>query len=168
MELDIRVQAEDFSVDDVLAGIRRRQREAGAVVSFVGLVRERGQAMTGAIDACALEPSTPALFLEHYPGVTERSIEAIAREAGQRWPLLAVCVVHRVGWLAPSEQIVLVAAVSSHRHAAFSAAAFLMDYLKTEAVLWKKERNSDGAERWIEATAADRDATKAWQLQPLG
>ena len=109
-------------------------------------------------------PSSQALYLEHYPGVTERSIEAFARQAQARWPLLEVIVVHRVGWLEPTAQIVLVVTVSSHRAAAFAAAAFLMDYLKTDAVLWKKERHADGGETWLEATHGDRAATRAWHV----
>ena len=158
MEHTVSVQGADFSLDEVLTGIRGRHRDVGAVVAFVGLVRERaGQAITGDVAASAL-------YLEHYPGVTERSIEAIVATAAQRWPLLEVVVIHRVGWLQPTEQIVLVVCASRHRQAAFAAASFLMDYLKTDAVLWKKERTGDGAETWIEATAADHAASDQWRL----
>ena len=197
MRLEVRIQTADFAVDEVLAGIRARQRAAGAVVTFVGLVRERTQAaeslaesLAGSLAATLPEssveslaaaraeppaqasapaeapvtPSSQALYLEHYPGVTERSIEAFARQAQARWPLLEVIVVHRVGWLEPTAQIVLVVTVSSHRAAAFAAAAFLMDYLKTDAVLWKKERHADGGETWLEATHGDQAATRAWHV----
>ena len=187
MRLEVRIQTADFAVDEVLAGIRARQRSAGAVVTFVGLVRERTQAAESLAESLAatlpessveslaasraeppaqasapaqapVAPSSQALYLEHYPGVTERSIEAFARQAQARWPLLEVIVVHRVGWLEPTAQIVLVVTVSSHRAAAFAAAAFLMDYLKTDAVLWKKERHADGGETWLEATHGDQAA----------
>ena len=164
MHLDIRIQTEDFSLDAVLEGIRGRHRQAGAVVAFVGLVRERGQG-AAAVQATGARPDpASALYLEHYPGVTERSIEAFARQAQVRWPLLEVVVVHRIGWLEPCAQIVLVVTVSSHRQAAFESAAFLMDYLKTDAVLWKKERAANGDEAWIEATQGDRQATQAWNV----
>ena len=189
MRLEVRIQTADFAVDEVLAGIRARQRSAGAVVTFVGLVRERTQAaesLAATLPESSVEslaaaraeppaqasapaqapvaPSSQALYLEHYPGVTERSIEAFARQAQARWPLLEVIVVHRVGWLEPTAQIVLVVTVSSHRAAAFAAAAFLMDYLKTDAVLWKKERHADGGETWLEATHGDQAATRAWHV----
>ena len=193
MRLEVRIQTADFAVDEVLAGIRARQRTAGAVVTFVGLVRERTLAAESLAESLAatlpessveslaaapaeppaqasapaqapVAPSSQALYLEHYPGVTERSIEAFARQAQARWPLLEVIVVHRVGWLEPTAQIVLVVTVSSHRAAAFAAAAFLMDYLKTDAVLWKKERHADGGETWLEATHGDQAATRAWHV----
>ena len=166
MERHIHIQAEDFSVDEVLSAIRARHGQAGAVVTFVGLVRERVTLHTettpiDTVGVAKLEAGS-ALYLEHFPGVTERSIAAIADQAAARWPLLEIVIVHRVGWLEPREQIVLVVTVSIHRHAAFESAAFLMDYLKTDAVLWKKERAGDGAETWIEATSGDLAATEAW------
>lgn len=114
------------------------------------------------VDAVVDAPDrVTALELEHYPGLTERSVEAVAREAARRWPLLALTVVHRVGRLLPGDQIVLVVAASSHRHAAFDAACFVMDYLKTRAVFWKKELSGSGA-HWIESRADDHRAAGAW------
>lgn len=155
MHLDVRVQTGDFDVAGEYAALRRRlPPEAGAVASFVGLVRDVAPAEAGT------EP-VRALYLEHYPGMTERSIRAIAEQAQQRWPLLDLVVIHRVGRLDPTEQIVYVQVAASHRAAAFAACEFVMDYLKTDAVFWKREETEAGG-RWVEATRDDRQRVKAW------
>lgn len=131
-----------------------RQRSggtAGAIVAFGGLVRDR-----------ASDDDVSSLYLEHYPGMTEASIERIIAQANTRWALLDVLVVHRVGELAPADQIVLVLVAASHRPDAFAAAEYLMDYLKTEAVFWKKERRRQG-DVWVAATANDRQRQASWQ-----
>lgn len=144
----IRVQSEDF---DPGVEIARLQREdAGAVVSFTGVVRgeSHGEKLI-------------SMTLEHFPGMTERELERIAVEARSRWSLSGVSVVHRVGELKPGERIVLVVTAAAHRHAAFEAAEFLMDYLKTRAPFWKREKRASG-EYWVEARASDDDAAARW------
>ncbi|MEZ5893591.1 MAG: molybdenum cofactor biosynthesis protein MoaE [Parvularculaceae bacterium] len=134
-----------------LAAFEKRASAAGAVVSFLGKVRgaHAGEAVS-------------ALELEHYPGVTERSIAEMEREARARWPLDDILIIHRVGRIGPGETIVFVAAASAHRRAAFEAADFLMDYLKTEAMLWKKEVR-DGGEAWIEPRPDDYQDAGRWR-----
>ena len=135
--------------------------QVGAVVTFVGLVRDYRQSPE---DVSAAEPNrigVQTLTLEHYPGMTEKSIKKIVEQACERWPLLATHVIHRVGELKASEQIVMVAVASGHRGAAFAAAEFIMDYLKTDAVFWKKEQGEQGA-RWIESTAEDHQRQQQW------
>lgn len=122
----------------------------GAVVTFSGHVR--GQSTLGAVEA---------IELEHYPGMTERSLQAIAEEAGRRWPLAGVTLIHRVGRLPAGAPIVLVVVAAAHREAAFQAASFLMDYLKTRAPFWKKEW-VDGVAHWVEAKASDAEAASRW------
>lgn len=147
----IRVQAADFSPAAEYDGVRARLGgRMGAVASFVGLVRDH-----------AGDESVSVLHLEHYPGMTERSIAAIVEQAMQRWPVFDVVVVHRVGALAAAEQIVFVQVAAGHRGAAFGACEFIMDYLKTEAVFWKREAGA-AADRWIEATAEDRERVREW------
>ncbi len=124
---------------------------AGAVVAFVGLVRD--QAGTDEVSG---------LFLEHYPGMTEASIEKILATASARWHPLDVLVIHRVGELSPRDQIVLVLVAAAHRGDAFAACEFIMDYLKTDAVFWKKEHRADG-DTWIAATVGDRERRNGWQ-----
>ena len=140
---DVRVQTEDFSMQAEWELLRSRlDGDAGAVAAFVGLVRDlHGDGPT-------------ALTLEHYPGMTEKGMAAIVEEAGRRWSLAAATVIHRVGRLRPAEQIVLVLAASRHRAEALAACAFIIDCLKTEAVLWKKE-SAGGEARWVEATGDD-------------
>ncbi len=164
MHSEVWVQEADFSLQAVCDSMRGRHRDVGAVVSFVGVVRDLLEPASVHDDVLPAPPASasPGLYLEHYPEVTERSIAEIIERAASRWPLLDVVVVHRVGWLAPTDQIVLVAVASSHRAAAFSACAFLMDYLKTDAVFWKKERRADASEQWIESTHADYRASAAW------
>ena len=159
MQSQVRVQREDFDIAAEWTACRRRCRNAaGAVVAFGGLVRD----MVAGKDGDSRSGAVSQLRLEHYPGMTEASIEAIVAKAGRRWPLLDVLVIHRVGDLAPGDQIVLVQVASGHRPAAFAACEFIMDYLKTDAVFWKKERRDDG-ETWIRATDDDRRRKRDWQ-----
>lgn len=152
MNVSIRVQREDFSLADEWAALRARiGAGSGAIAAFAGLVRE---------DARAGGP-TETLFLEHYPGMTESSIAEIVREAQGRWPLDDLVIVHRVGELAPGEQIVLVLVASGHRAAAFAACEFLMDYLKTRAVFWKRETRGAATE-WIRSTEDDFERAASW------
>lgn len=158
MHLDVRVQEQDFDVAAEYAALRQRlPGGAGAVATFVGLVRDVAPA-AGTDPAAAVR----SLHLEHYPGMTERSIAAIAADAEARWPLLDMVVIHRVGSLAPSAQIVYVQVASSHRAAAFAACGFVMDYLKTDAVFWKRE-DTRGGRRWVEASADDRSRVSGWK-----
>ena len=155
LESIIKIQSEDFDFAEHYSQIRASGGEAvGAIAGFVGLVRDyNAHAGDGG--------EVATLTLEHYPGMTESSIEAIVAEARRRWPLEATTVVHRVGTLRPLDQIVLVLAASAHRDAAFAAAEFIMDYLKTRAIFWKKEV-SDKGDRWIESTDADRQRAVDW------
>ncbi len=146
----IRVQREDFDIGAEIAAVSRGRRDVGAVVSFTGLCRDEGGALA-------------ALELEHYPGMAEAEIARIARQAVDRWPLQAVTVIHRYGRIEPGANIVLVVTASPHRQAAFEAASFLMDFLKSNAPFWKKERRADGSEGdWVEAKASDLEALGRW------
>lgn len=159
MRCEVRIQREDFDVASEWQACRRRCRgEAGAIVAFGGLVRDMAHGEAGVDRGRAVH----GLRLEHYPGMTESSIEAIVAEASERWRLRDAVVIHRVGDLAPKDQIVLVLIASSHRPDAFAACEFVMDYLKTDAVLWKKERFAAG-ETWLRATANDRKRRADWQ-----
>jgi molybdopterin synthase catalytic subunit len=142
---DFDVGREWVQLRDALGG------SAGAVAAFCGLVRDR-----------AGDADIESLTLEHYPGMTESSIDKILDQAAARWPLAAVRVIHRVGQLGPGDQIVLVLTASAHRAAAFAACEFVMDYLKTDAVLWKREVR-DGRDRWIESTDEDRARHAGWR-----
>ena len=155
MRSDVRIQRGDFDIGAEWAACRQRCGGAtGAIVAFGGLVRDMVHAQ---------RPSAVrGLYLEHYPGMTEASIAKIVAEAGERWRLIDVLVIHRVGDLLPQEQIVLVLAASSHRPDAFAACEFVMDYLKTDAVFWKKERR-DSDDAWIRATSSDERRRAAWQ-----
>lgn len=146
----VSVRVEPFDIAAETARLTDGNRDIGAVVSFTGLVRE----MTGAGAITAME-------LEHYPGMTERALEAIICEAEERWPLQGVRIVHRYGPLAPGEGIVLVLTASRHREAAFEAAAFLMDFLKTRAPFWKKEHGASGG-AWVDARESDDRAARRW------
>jgi molybdopterin synthase catalytic subunit len=143
----VRVQREDFDLGAELAGLRESRRDIGALVSFSGLVRD-----TGGLEA---------MELEHYPGMTEKALAAIVAEARERWELGACLIVHRYGRLLPGEQIMMVATAATHRQAAFEAAEFLMDYLKSRAPFWKKEFGRDGA-RWVAARESDEEALGRW------
>ena len=147
----IRVQLEDFDVGHELDDLTRGRHDIGAVASFVGLVRELGDGET-----------LSAMTLEHYPGMTERQLEALEADAMQRWPLQAVLIIHRYGRLEPGQRIVLCAAASSRRQAAFEACAFLMDWLKTKAPFWKLEETGSSA-KWVEARADDDTAAARWR-----
>ena len=146
----VRVQPGDFDLTTEIDALRCQDPRVGAVVSFVGTVRDMNE---GA--------SVAEMELEHYPGMTEQSIEAIVARACERWPLYGARVVHRVGPLLPLEQIVLVACSAAHRGEAFAACEFIIDYLKTEAPFWKKEQTPDGA-RWVDARATDDAALDNW------
>jgi len=147
----IRIQREDFDVAAEIAGLTKGRADIGAVVTFSGLCRDEQGALS-------------ALELEHYPGMAEAEIGRIATEAVQRWPLQGLTVIHRHGKIVPGENIVLVVAASAHRQAAFEAANFLMDYLKSRAPFWKKEHRTDGSEGgWVEAKEADAQAAKRWK-----
>lgn len=147
----VRIQQEDFDLSAELAALRAGQPGVGAVVSFVGTVRDLNE---GA--------SVAAMELEHYPGMTEQAIAAIVEQARQRWPVYGALVIHRVGPLKPLDQIVLVAVSSAHRGEAFAACEFIIDYLKTEAPFWKKEQTPDGA-RWVDARVSDDTALEKWR-----
>ena len=155
MQRGVHIQESDFDVAAVISAIRATHGAAiGALVTFIGLVRDRNIA-TGD------DSDVSTLTLEHYPGMTEQSIDAILTEAEQRWPLLEVQVIHRVGTMQPAEQIVLVAVASAHRDAAFAGAEFVMDYLKTNAVFWKKEQTNQGT-HWVQSSAGDHDRAQQW------
>ncbi len=149
--LTVRVQAEDFDASAEIAALAAGDFDAGAVVTFTGLVRGR-----------AGETPISAMELEHYPGMTEKALEEIAEAAAARWPLTGATVIHRHGPLAPGDRIVLVVTASAHRQAAFEAAEYLMDYLKTRAPFWKKETTPDGA-KWVDARETDDAAAARWE-----
>ncbi len=146
----VRVQTADFAVGDELAALTAGRRDIGGVGSFIGVVRD--------------DPAHPleSLTLEHYPGMTEAAMAAIANEASLRWSLLGCTLLHRTGRLVPGSNIVLVLAAAAHRGAALDATGFLIDWLKTRAPFWKRERFVDGVERWIEARHADDEAAARW------
>lgn len=146
----VRIQSADFDLSHEIAVLRRQDPRVGAVVSFVGTVRDMNEGANVA-----------QMELEHYPGMTEQAIEAIVAQARARWPLFGACVIHRVGPLQPMDQIVLVACTSAHRGDAFAACEFIIDYLKTDAPLWKKEQTPDGA-RWVDARVSDDTALEKW------
>ena len=147
----IRVQAEDFNVGAEIKALIQGKTHIGGVVTFTGLVRD-----------FAGDTSISTMTLEHYPGMTERMLGDIEDEANRRWDLDSSLIIHRYGPLGPGDQIVLVITASAHRQAAFEAAEFLIDWLKTKAPFWKKENGPDG-DRWVEARAADDDAAKRWR-----
>ena len=146
----VRVQTADFDIGAEIAGMRRGNPKVGAVASFVGVVRDMNEG-----------DHVAEMTLEHYPGMTEKALEKIVAEARSRWDIYDALVIHRVGTLKPGDQIVLVVVTGSHRGEAFDACEFLMDYLKTRAPFWKKERTPDGA-RWVEARDSDDAAADRW------
>jgi molybdopterin synthase catalytic subunit len=150
----VSIQTQDFDLSTELAALRAQDTRVGAVCSFVGTVREHNQGTPGTISS---------LELEHYPGMTEKAIEAMIDEAQQRFAILGARVIHRIGLLKPLDQIVLVAVTSSHRGESFQACEFLMDYLKTQAPFWKKEHTPEGA-RWVDARVADDAALARWGI----
>ena len=153
--MPVRVQQQDFDLGAEVAALRAGNPKVGAVAAFVGLVRDLNEG-----------DDVATLTLEHYPGMTEASLEDICAQARARWDLLDTLVVHRVGELRPQDQIVLVAVTSAHRGEAFAACEFLMDYLKTRAPFWKKERTPQG-DRWVEARESDDAAAARWE-KPAG
>jgi molybdopterin synthase catalytic subunit len=156
--MTVRVQEADFDVGAEIAALTGGHARAGAVASFVGLVRDDHHGGSG--DPQKIQ----AMTLEHYPGMTEQALAEIVAEARQRWQLLDVTVIHRVGRLLPGDRIVLVVVSSAHRGAAFAACEFVMDYLKTRAPFWKKEETPQGA-RWIDARDSDDQAATRWSGQ---
>ena len=148
--MTIRVQTEDFDASQELNSMRLSEQSVGAVVSFIGQVRDLNDG-----------DEIQTLTLEHYPGMTEKALEAIENEAKARWSVLESRIIHRVGTLKPQDQIVLVAVSSAHRGDAFKACEFIMDFLKTQAPFWKKEVTNKG-ERWVEAKLSDEVAQSKW------
>ncbi len=153
MRLSVSIQTEDFDVSHELAQLRANDARVGAVCSFVGTVRERNEGS----DVSSME-------LEHYPGMTDKSITAMMEEASKRFDIHGARVIHRIGLLQPQDQIVLVAVTSAHRGMSFQACEFLMDYLKTQAPFWKKEVTPDGA-RWVDARVSDDKALARWGIE---
>lgn len=152
--LKISIQQEDFNIEEECNALRAGHRDIGALATFTGLVREQD-------DEKSAGNKVTSLFLEHYPGMTEKKLQEIAEQANQRWPLLDVVIIHRIGELKLAEQIVFVAVSSMHREAAFAACAFIMDFLKTEAPFWKKSKSSE-KEHWVEAKQSDNKAAEKW------
>ncbi len=148
--MNIRIQAEDFDVSREIAQLRAGNPQIGAVASFIGVVRDLNDGS-----------SVAEMTLEHYPGMTEKAIAQIIEQAEGRWQIYDALVIHRIGRLLPLDQIVLVVVTSAHRGDAFAACEFIMDYLKTQAPFWKKEKTPEGA-RWVEARASDDAAAGRW------
>ena len=152
----ISVQTEDFNIALEYLRLRERAGDAGAIVTFTGLVRE-------IYDHCSADTERiQTLNLEHYPGMTEKALQSIVDAANEKWALLSTRVIHRVGSLKPSDQIVFVGTASAHRQNAFDATRFIMDYLKSEAPFWKKQSTEEG-EEWIESRQSDAEALETWQ-----
>lgn len=149
--MSVRVQHEPFDPGAELNALHQANTGVGAVVGFVGYVRDFNDGL-----------EVRAMLLEHYPGMTEKALDKIVLEAAQRWPLLKLEILHRVGALEPGEPIVFVGVASAHRQAAFQACDFVMDYLKTRAPFWKKESTEDGA-RWVEGRESDHAAAQRWE-----
>jgi molybdopterin synthase catalytic subunit len=149
--MTVRVQREDFDAGAEIARLRGSDPRVGALASFIGVARDVNDG-----------DRVDTLTLEHYPGMTERALEDICAQARKRWNIIDILVVHRIGDLKPTDQIVLVVVASAHRGEAFAACEFVMDYLKTEAPFWKKEATSAG-ERWVEARSGDDEARARWE-----
>ena len=149
----VSIQTQDFDLSTEVAALRGHHRGVGAVCSFIGTVRDRNEGQ-----------SVSTMELEHYPGMTEKAIEAMIDEAFRRFDILGARVIHRVGLLQPTDQIVLVAVSSAHRGESFQACEFLMDYLKTQAPFWKKEQTPEGA-RWVDARVSDDKALARWGIE---
>jgi molybdopterin synthase catalytic subunit len=150
MAIFVRVQSADFDLGAELATLRNNKPGVGAVTSFIGCMRDMNDGET-----------VGRMFLEHYPGMTERELERIGEEAASRWEIVDALIIHRVGELHPLDQIVCVAVTSAHRGDAFRACEFIMDYLKTKAPFWKRETTANG-ERWVNARASDDVAAARW------
>jgi molybdopterin synthase catalytic subunit len=153
----VRVQTEAFDLSTEVAKLTAGDVGIGAIVTFTGTVRDQ-----------AHDRKLASMTLEHYPGMTEAELARVEAEACARWPLQASLIIHRVGELTPGEGIVLVITASPHRHAAFEAASYLMDYLKTRAPFWKKETGVDGQGSWVDAREADDQALKRWERSFAG
>ncbi len=151
--MTVRVQREDFDVGAEVTRLRLARPDTGAIAAFVGQVRDLNEGSR-----------VSTLTLEHYPGMTEKSLEAIVARARQRWDIFEALVIHRIGELRPTDQIVLVVVSGAHRGEAFAACEFIMDYLKTEAPFWKKESTPQG-ERWVDARTSDEAARQRWGSQ---
>ena len=149
--MTVRIATEDFDAGREIATLRGNDRRVGAVASFIGTVRDVNDG-----------ERVSAMTLEHYPGMTEKALHAIVEEARTRFDILDALVIHRVGELAPTDQIVLVAVTSAHRGDAFDACRFIMDYLKTRAPFWKREATPQGA-RWVDARVSDDEAAARWE-----
>jgi molybdopterin synthase catalytic subunit len=149
----VSIQAADFDLGAEVAALRAADPGVGGIATFIGTVRDRNEGV-----------GVSGMELEHYPGMTERAIEAMIDAAQQRFEIRSARVVHRIGALRPGDQIVLVIATAAHRRAAFEACEFLMDYLKTQAPFWKKEQTPEGA-RWVDARSADDAALERWGIE---
>jgi molybdopterin synthase catalytic subunit len=154
--MGVRVQREDFDIGVEIAALRRGDAGVGAVASFIGTVRDANEGS-----------GVATMTLEHYPGMTEKALESICRQARSRFDLRDTLVIHRFGELRPTDQIVLVAVTSAHRGEAFAACEFIMDYLKTQAPFWKKEANEQG-QRWVETRETDDEAAARWHEPGTG
>ncbi len=150
--MSVSVQVEDFDIAREVSALTEGRTDIGAIVTFTGTVRG---ASAGA--------EFSSMTLEHYPGMTEAELTRVEAEANTRWPLQGTRIIHRIGTLAPGDNIVLVVTASAHRHAAFEAAAFLMDYLKSRAPFWKKETDAKGEGRWVDARESDDAALERWR-----
>ena len=153
MTARVSIQAEDFSLAMEVDALRKNDKRVGAVCTFTGTVRDRNDGL-----------SVSSMELEHYPGMTEKAIEAMIDEALNRFDIFGARVVHRVGVLQPLDQVVMVAVTSAHRGESFKACEFLMDYLKTQAPFWKKEQTPEGA-RWVDARVTDDAALAKWGIE---
>lgn len=148
--MSVRVQMEDFNLGEEILTLRQGNPGIGAIASFVGLVRDLNE-----------NAAVSEMTLEHYPGMTEKALTEIEEKARKRWDIIDALVIHRIGALKPTDQIVLVAVSSAHRHDAFAACEYIMDYLKTLAPFWKKEQTPEGA-RWVDARESDETAVRRW------
>jgi molybdopterin synthase catalytic subunit len=148
----VSVQTQDFDLADEIAALRANDKRVGAVCAFVGTVRDRNEGN-----------SVSSMELEHYPGMTEKAIESMIEEAQRRFDVYGVRVIHRIGLLQPTDQIVMVAVTSAHRGESFKACEFLMDYLKTQAPFWKKEQTPTGSQ-WVDARSMDDEALARWGI----
>ena len=149
----VHIQAEDFNLNEEIEKLRAQDKRIGAICTFTGTVRDRNDGL-----------NISSMELEHYPGMTEKAIEAMVDEAMARFDIFGARVVHRIGLLQPLDQVVMVAVTSSHRGESFKACEFLMDYLKTQAPFWKKEQTPEGA-RWVDARVSDDAALAKWGIQ---
>ena len=149
----VSIQMQDFNLAVEVDALRKNDKRVGAVCSFIGTVRDRNDGL-----------NVSSMELEHYPGMTEKAVEAMIDEAFKRFDIFGARVVHRVGLLQPLDQVVMVTVTSAHRAESFKACEFLMDYLKTQAPFWKKEQTPDGA-RWVDARVADDAALAKWGIQ---